>query len=664
MSNQDHPEEFQASSPEGRVLGGQGGSVWAMAARRLLVLSLLLLALKLISYLSVIASDGLLFFLFLALWLPLAGLMFWRARLRRAVALAVYVDGASSLQRWWRGGPVMFCIQALWMLPMAVVLLVVLSQSGGSGFWFAVLLAIPGWLLLSPAVRWLLAGNVHGRWIDYGANWVTAYVLAGLLMLCWSLVALWSPVADMSVLSAFQAYRMGASGALGESEALRSVAAFWGGLDGIRLWLLQQFTAGLSGPWTRLAAWGLLLLQQALFIWPLVLLLQAASVLADRSLPLPTVGFSAYRWAKGLSVVMPALVFVMLCWTLVASNPWGWLRAERVLVQVDQQRYEVPSATLATILERESEWLEGAQQARFVMLQQQAEARLQRLFERAKRRIPSYADWHYSMGGKMSRTALGVMEFFSGEDDRVMTLVSEKLFPEQAWDLSLRQFQSAMMTEYDLQLANAGRDLVTELERQLAPWRSHPHAPTPRQPATNVNQLVGVHLGGVMDVDIAVRQTGLSLAAGAGVAAFSLTTSVQRAVQARAATQGAASAAARGGARVAGRGGSAGAVALCSPAALAGPAVLACGGAVFIATTLAAEYAILKADEAWSREDMEAGIAASLDAMRDEVTAAYTEYLLAAFRADVDAMNQRVFASIRPIDQVRAVAPGARGGAD
>ena len=105
------------------------------------LLVLLAGVLKLIGYLAVIASDTVVALLLLLLWIPIAALLLWRARRRRAVILGGCLSPSSPWHQHLRGGFVMAAVQSAAALPLAIVLLAVISQPQGTLFWALLLIS-------------------------------------------------------------------------------------------------------------------------------------------------------------------------------------------------------------------------------------------------------------------------------------------------------------------------------------------------------------------------------------------------------------------------------------------------------------------------------------------------------------------------------------------
>jgi hypothetical protein len=612
----------------------------------LLWLVLLVAGLRLLGYLTVVASDGGVLLAVVLLWLPLSALLFWRARQRRAVLLAAWLSDQSRWRHRLRGGLIMAAIQSAAALPLSLLLLAVISQPQTPAFWWLMLAAAPLWSLCWWWCRRVLRTDVGAALLDH-ATGVWAVRLAGALLLgVWLLVSLWLPVADVSSLSLFQAARLGMAEAAGESSLLLAAAGIWHGFSYLYLWLVQTLTE----PGTGLSwlAWMLLLLQGACFVWPLLLLMQGLTLWLARR------GESAAQVTdRSSSTLSPSLPVALLCGlalllvsaAVVLPRPFGWLVAEPRVVQLGGHRYAVSDSQLEQILRDNADWLEGDLAVRFVALQQLVDGELARLFADARARVPAYADWHYSLSGGMTRSAFGLMEYFSADNERAVRMLSERLFPPAQWQQKLQSFEQVVASTYVQQLAFVHDDMLADLQRRLAGREAHPHLRVPADAVLNLDRVTAGLRHSPLQSELALRQAGVSLALGTGAAAVSLTHSVRAAAQSRAAAQGAA----RAGARVASRGTAAGGASFC---AASGPLVLGCAAAVFTGVTLASEYAILKTDELLSRQQLQAELLASIDALQQAVGEEHLQRLLEAFRQDASQLHAGVVATLRPVDRL------------
>lgn len=587
-------------------------------------------------YLAVVASDGGVLLLLLALWLPLTAVLFWRARQRRAIWLNTCLSSQSRWRIWLRGGVLMLLVQALMAVPMALLLLAVVSQPPQGAVWWLLMVAAPLWWLLWSGGRYLLRHDINNRFLSAVAGQGAVWVTGVLLMLAWLVASLWQPVAEVSSLTLLQAARLGQADAVAESRWLAAGAAFWHGIGYVQLWLVQSVTDLFPGATLALVAWLLLLVQGACFIWPVLLLMQGVTLMLERTpAAFATVVLPRRVW-------LPLLIVALAGWHMLAANPWRGLVSEPQVVQLGGNLYALPNQRLEQLLKENRHWLVGELAERASALDTLADVELRRLFADARMRVPHYAEWHYSLAGGMTRTAFGLMAYFDPENDRAVRALSERIFPSTLWSRRQAAFEDTMMQAYAQQQSLLRSGMLADLQRRLSGARLHPHKRVRAADIINLDALSWQWRESALQTDVALRQGRVALAVGSGAAAFSLASSVRSAAQARAAAAATA--------RVAGRSSAAGSAALC---AASGPAALGCALAVFTGVTLATEYAILKTDELLSREQLERDLIASIGALQQAARENYLQHMLQALREDSDSYHRQVLTTLRPIDQIR-----------
>ncbi|MEE4251146.1 MAG: hypothetical protein V2I38_11205 [Alcanivoracaceae bacterium] len=613
------------------------------------VLVLLVGVLKLIGYAAVVASDAGVALLLLLLWIPLAALMIWRARQRRAVWLAGCLSQSSDWRRRLRGGPLMATVQIAVALPLAIVLLAVISQPQDATFWGLLLASGPLWWLLMVLWKRLLAVQLDSHFLHYAAALMSLRSAAAVLVLLWLLQSLWVPVADVSALTLFQAARLGMTDAVAESPALLVVAGIWHGFSYVHLWLVQTLTASAPSSMLAVLAWLFLLLQGACFVWPLLMWMQGVSLLSGalfKSAKADHNDAGPAPWRLSLQSLLATMLLLMVCWSLLAPRPWSWLVAPPQVVKIAGTYYALPEQRLEQILRDNADWLDGDLATRFVALQQLTDKQLDTLFADARARVPDYASWHYSFSGGMTRSAVAMMEYFTEDNERAVRMLSERLFPPGLWQQKLSEFEESMAAEHRRQIEALDDDMLADLQRRLVGWEAHPHLAVDAVQVVNLDELAAGLAGDPLQQDRARAQASVSLAVGASAAAFSLAQSVRSVMQSRAATQGAA----RVGARVASRSSAAGGAAIC---AASGPMALGCAVVVFTGVTLASEYAILKADEMLSRQQLEADLLASLDGLQSALSEAYQQQLLTQLRHGSEQIHGQLLGQFQPVQRIR-----------
>ncbi len=326
-----------------------------------------------------------------------------------------------------------------------------------------------------------------------------------------------------------------------------------------------------------------------------------------------------------------------LLWTLTAEDPWGWLMPRYVEVEIQAQVYRVPERELERLSRTRPAWLDQAEAEALERLSLGVSRELDLLFERVHRRVPEFADWYYSVPGVTLRLLAAVPNpFWSARGDFMTEVVTERLFPEPAWREELAALDRAVAALHSRELATLEAGWLAWLARELAPYRQD--GPAAAGEPIDVQQRLRDHVAGLLEAD----RIGVQMTAGAGAGALLARAAITRV--------NAAAASARAAARLAGRGTAGASTAACG---FTGPLAIGCGVVVFVGGILGTEWALLKADEALNRDDLERALHASVDALRETMEAEYARPFLALFESDVNILAEGVQASLRPVDRLR-----------
>lgn len=235
--------------------------------------------------------------LFVLFWaIPLSALLFWRHRLRRRAILQVYITPDSWLQSWYRGGLILLLGQFLIALALSFIVLAGLIQRSGLVFWPLLVAFVPLWVMsyhgvgrvtgqhISPTYRPLITQRVHGL------------IMGIILLSVFSVWALFQPTGDLSGTSIEAAVLLFTQDNVARSGVLQGMLDAMAAIDALRHWLAQNLAGEVPSTGLRLLVWLLVLAQEWLVVWPLVLLLQAihrgALFWADRAhrMPVPDDG--------------------------------------------------------------------------------------------------------------------------------------------------------------------------------------------------------------------------------------------------------------------------------------------------------------------------------------------------------------------------------------
>lgn len=342
-----------------------------------------------------------------------------------------------------------------------------------------------------------------------------------------------------------------------------------------------------------------------------------------------------------LYLLAVVVAMAVLLWTLAAEDPWGWVRSGSVSVQIDERVYVVPERELKRLSRTRPDWLSEAEARSLDRLEEGVSRELDGLFERVHVRVPEFADWYYSMTGVSLRVLAAIPNpFWRNRTDLLVEALGERLFPDEAWEAELEAFERSVGLLYSREISALEREWLAWLARELAPYARD--EPWSADPPMDVNRRLQGHMAGVLDAD----PIGIQMTAGLGAGAVMARGAITR-VNARAAS-------ARAAARLASRGTAGTGAAACG---LTGPLAIGCGVVVFTGIILGTEWAILKADEALNRNELEQALHASVEALRESMMDEYGLRMLRVFESDLAALAEGIHGSLRPIDRLRPTPP-------
>ena len=338
--------------------------------------------------------------------------------------------------------------------------------------------------------------------------------------------------------------------------------------------------------------------------WEPEALTELAADTTRRAFPEPRPGLLALLWALG-SLGLLALV--------LGQPQQRWTPPAPAEVVLEGQHYRLDAPQL--------EWLrafsalhfsEGRAAARG-LLEAELERGLDEAFLAVRARLPGFADWYYSLGGEYSRLGMAALARMNlAEGDYIARKAAAMLFPPEEWQEALAALDRRMLARLHAHQERVRAEWLARLGEQLAPYR----VPTPLRAAGDGGRAAPVQLDGLVARLAAQEQQALearfwqSTAAGGAVAGAVL----WRQAAARAATATGRAVVARGAGRSAGAGG----VAIC---AATGPAAPGCAVLAFVATWVAADWALLQIEELRNRDELLAALDAGLDRLQDQLLA-------------------------------------------
>lgn len=622
-----------------------------MTARtaQLLGMAVMLALLVIVAHGAVVASRWGLVVLFILLWLPMSGVMYWYARQRRRLFL-VHLRDQSYWKRWLQGGPIMLGLRMVVAVPLSAGLLVALSQNLDGYIRLGLVLAMGLWVLSEPAIKGFLARHYRPIALAYSSQWLTLALVGALLWLGLLVVSFWQhEVADVADLTGTQAFKTGQKDALGHDDWLKQLAGYWVGLEYVLFWLAERFSSTDLPLATRLGVWLLVLGQRLLFVLSLLLLLQGGALAGQALLTRSAVrGRIKPTRPVGISLgVAAALICAIVLWAQIAYSPWTWLTGRKLLVSVAGQDYRLSPAELDQKVGKALLGWHKKAQGTIDAAEQPLYDRIDQTFAAAKKRTPEYADWRYSLRGELQSAGAYML---SKQQEQLQKF----LFPENG----LKRLSNNLAQSFDQQSqklhAKLGNELGAQVEKALGPFKAHPHDAKARwaQPLSLKAAYDG-HLAAQL-LDKANMQKRAAWALGAG----SLT-GVGVGGTAMLARYGRAKAVQAGGRRLSWQGAKKGIQMLGSRLAArtipfltssvagvgcsaGGPIAAACAAGTFAATAMATEKLAIKYDEYNDRDELEEGLADRLDKMRQQIKGQVQKRFVAFRDIDKSELKERI----------------------
>jgi hypothetical protein len=351
-----------------------------------------------------------------------------------------------------------------------------------------------------------------------------------------------------------------------------------------------------------------------------------------------------------LLLVALGLALAALGWLVVHEPQRTWSGAERYGVILEDGHYRVDA--------RQWEWLRGfsalhfqeGEQAARALAAAHIDASLDAMFAGVAERLPEFADWYYSLPGEYARLSMLALSWVDlAEDDFVGRRAAAILFPDGAWEVELDALEARTVAGLADHQARVREGWLAELTERLSGSRVPQPLPDAQRDESPVR--IDVLLEQMLARERAALTTRASISAlAAGGAAIGPV--VWRAASRRIAVTAGRPAAARIAGRGAARAGSAaagsaaaGGAAVCAPG---GPLALGCAVIAGTAAWVAADWALLRLDEALHREEMLAALAASLERARSDLQRDLVAVWDAAITDHYGVVQQEISASFVP----------------
>jgi hypothetical protein len=247
-------------------VSGQQAGVWRWGSDLLILIAGTAVLWLLWLYARVL-PDAALVMVWLLLTLILTLALWWRRRLRRRLLARAYLIPGSGLMPWAQGGWFLLLRQFVLGGVLTLVLLQVLLRIGDARIWLLLFAQLPLLLLVLAGMRRMLAPHAQPAW-QAELSWRLLTPLYGVLLLAGvtalALTQAWPDVSEVSLERAVWHLVDQEQARSGYLEAWLQIGA---AVDGLRLWLGQQYLPGPGQPLLQLTGWILLLGHQALFVW-------------------------------------------------------------------------------------------------------------------------------------------------------------------------------------------------------------------------------------------------------------------------------------------------------------------------------------------------------------------------------------------------------------
>ena len=210
----------------------------------------------------------------------LLGMGLWqRAKIRRRVWLAAYLQPESSAFRLLRGGVLMALGQGLVAIVMSLYLLLAVLRLEANWQWSALLCAAVALPIGALILARLLQAQVQAGFREELGLRLALNLLSGVLLLFFVWQALGAQYSDFREASIDQAVWYAVSGEQARSPVLLMLLEMAAASDALQAWLAQRLlpTPG-SSVW-QAAGWCIVLAREALFVWSYLLLCRGALAL-------------------------------------------------------------------------------------------------------------------------------------------------------------------------------------------------------------------------------------------------------------------------------------------------------------------------------------------------------------------------------------------------
>ncbi|ROO27589.1 hypothetical protein [Salinisphaera japonica] len=429
-------------------------------------LALALLALHVTAYIGAIGNRFVVGAVLTALWLPMTYFLYWRAISRRIIRWHVLKEGSPVKNRL-RGRFLPLALSAIFSAAAALALFVFASQGVSLSNRVALVLAVLLWVFIEPTTTRVVERNTKVYAAPYFAKRLTYWTVVGAVSLGLLLVGFFEPHPDLTNLTAREAFVFGQSQAIGQFEWIRFLAGLSNGLDYVCIWIAQTMSLVQDNLGLTLGAWIVLLFKMLAFVISALLLIQAASVWATQRATSrdhksdARASVSQHLINAASCLVAAALMFGFI-WDQAVANPWGWMTGQTITFSMSGKVYQLSPKDLEASLAMAQAKTTITQNRALGELTDQTNQRIDDVFDAAIKRVPEYADQHFSMSGKFTAVASALPQVSAKTAESI-------LFPTVGLDAQLQSIEQGYVNQLDFerfaQASNWSRNLRQSLER-------------------------------------------------------------------------------------------------------------------------------------------------------------------------------------------------------
>jgi hypothetical protein len=333
------------------------------------------------------------------------------------------------------------------------------------------------------------------------------------------------------------------------------------------------------------------------------------------------------NWSWSVYIFSAMIVAGLVFWSLLASDPWGWIAPKKVTLQINGQHYEVTERKWRKALEHSLKAMSIGEQAFFTKFEKDIDNAVAKAFQLPRSQVDVAADWYYSIVGQVTRS------FISAES--VGNRLKDRLFPEEKWE----EFNNELLETITESMSQGSQRSLNRmrntLHHELAAYRMDtPGASSDYQIAFDWD--ADSMLNEILESDILDLQSG-----GAIVTSGLVTLGTRRLLNSIAAKRAAQ--------RAAGRAVTVKLIAACTST---GPFAWICSIGVGVTTFAATELTIFYLDESRNREDFEAALHTDLDRIEQQFRESLKKSMVSALETEFNARHDLILETTRPVDRL------------